>query len=128
MTEAPPSPNQKRILLVDDEEDLRDILKDLLTRKGMAVEVAQGFETAMLAIEQRDFDLVISDYLMKGPTGLDLFKRMSKSIPLILLTGCSDICSRDASGSGVHAILEKPVDFKHLLNCVSEALGGSRAK
>ena len=61
-----------RILVVDDERSMQEFLEIFLRRQGYDVVTAGDVETALLAFENDDFDLVISDIQMPGRSGLDL--------------------------------------------------------
>lgn len=78
-----------RLLVVDDEEDLREMLGRLLTTEGYDVELADSSASALAALERHRPDLVILDVMLSGEDGFDLLAaiRRSSNVPVILLTG-----------------------------------------
>jgi YesN/AraC family two-component response regulator len=80
-----------RVLVVDDEPDLRELLKMILLKENWDVTEAENGSIAKMLITEQDFDLVISDIRMPEMNGLDLYKwnLNNKKIPTILITGFS---------------------------------------
>lgn len=78
-----------RLLVVDDEPDLREMLGRLLTTEGYDVDLADSGTTALAALERQRPDLVILDVMLNGEDGFDLLAsiRRSSNVPVILLTG-----------------------------------------
>jgi len=70
-----------RILVVDDERSMQEFLEILLRREGYDVSCAGDVESALLALESDDFDVVISDLQMPGKTGLDLLHALRETSP-----------------------------------------------
>jgi len=106
------------ILLVEDHEDTRDILKRLLTMRGFRVSVAEGVQTAgKLAREAGPIDILISDVGLPDGTGFDALRVVNEAQPVkgIALSGYGmekDIQQSIKAGFTSH--LTKPVDFDHL--------------
>jgi DNA-binding NtrC family response regulator len=102
----------KTLLIVDDEPDLRGILSSELEYLGAKVYQAENVTAAKLIIDQHNIDLVISDIRMPGETGIDLLSYIkSKSNdgpPVILITGFADITNQSAMEKGAAALLSKP--------------------
>jgi DNA-binding NtrC family response regulator len=91
----------EKILIVDDEREMLQVLTRIFTRKGYEVHSAECGEDAWKAIEETMFDLVISDLAMEDLSGLDLLERVRSTdatIPFIIVTGVGTI------ESAVHAI------------------------
>src|SRR5262245_36618561 len=83
-----------RILVVDDEVELREAVKDLLSRNGYAVEQAASAQEALALVSANQFDLVISDIIMPGMDGIALLKslrRQQDDLPVLMITGNSTI-------------------------------------
>ena len=80
-----------RILLVDDEESLRLTFEMLLKRAGYeSVTGVSSFDDAIKVIEQEKFDLIISDIVLQGASGIELLrqiKEMGKTCPVVMITG-----------------------------------------
>jgi DNA-binding NtrC family response regulator len=102
----------KTLLIVDDEPDLRGILSSELEYLGAKVYQAENVTAAKLIIDQHHIDLVISDIRMPGETGIDLLNyiksKSSDAPPVILITGFADITNQSAIEQGAAALLSKP--------------------
>ena len=78
-----------RILIVDDERSMREFVSILLRKQGYTVELATSGEEAVEALDQQDFDLVLTDLKMPGISGLEVLehaKRRDPSTQVILMT------------------------------------------
>jgi DNA-binding NtrC family response regulator len=109
------------ILLVDDDPELREILRDSLAAAGHVVVEAHDGAKASTALREREFDLVLSDVQLPGAVdGLALLSLVRREVPLtdfILMTGFADV--RDAVGAlkvGASDYLTKPFDIEELLH------------
>jgi signal transduction histidine kinase/CheY-like chemotaxis protein len=127
--EMPPPPAavgaepQGRILVVDDEADVREMLADVLMSRGHHVTMAGGGREALRSFEQGDYDLVITDLGMPDVNGWEVaraIKAMRASMPVLLLTGWAD--ALDADAGRVDAVIKKPFDVSKLAAAVSAAL------
>ncbi len=118
--------SRKSILVVDDEKGQREILEVILSGEGYDVTTASSGEAALKFVDDRRFDLVLSDLKMTGMTGLDLLKELSQkdpSIMVILLTAHGTVDSAvDALRLGAFDYLQKPYDREKLLETISRAL------
>ena len=114
-----------RLLVVDDDLDTCANLADILTDIGYEVRTAPDAATALRALDEQAFDIVLLDLKMPGMDGLQLYrelKRRSASTVAILITGFADSETRArAEQLGVWRILPKPVDVPALLPLISEA-------
>ncbi len=128
----PTSPAQTRqavpahILVVDDEESIRDLCARVLTRAGYAVVTAPSGEEAVVRLAQEAFDLLISDIRMPGISGLEVLERAKATFPrirVVLITGFGtpQMLTR-AQQSGADRILTKPFNPMELLAAVRESL------
>ena len=112
------------ILIVDDEQRQREIYRDVLEGEGYSAETAASGEAALRLLNQKRFDLVITDLNLTGMTGVDLLGAIVKAdatVAVVLITGYPSIQSAiDATKKGVYAYLEKPVDRARLLEVVQE--------
>ena len=115
----------RRILIVDDEADIREILMDYFEDLGEVVGAESG-EAAVVALEARRFDLVISDYNMPGMNGLELLRHLNSrggDIPLIWITGRSSReLVEEAWKEGVFDYFDKPFDLEQVRKSVISAL------
>ncbi|MHB1560056.1 MAG: hybrid sensor histidine kinase/response regulator [Isosphaeraceae bacterium] len=115
-----------RILLVDDNDDTRNSLAELLTRRGHEVRGASGVDAALRAADSADFDLLISDIELIDGTGLQLVQalRTTRPVPAIALSGMGssdDMELSRAAGFDLH--LMKPIDMPELEEAI-ERVGG----
>lgn len=122
-------PNE-RILIVDDDENLRWVLQTQLEDAGYAVEAAPDASAALELLESARPQLIVTDLRMPGLSGLDLLQRVRESnpeLPVIILTAFGTIQSAvEAVKAGAANYLTKPVDFEELAIVVSRALERSR--
>ena len=117
------------ILVVDDDEAIRDMLQLLLTRKGHSVEVAANGGEGERLIGQSVPDLVITDMMMPEEDGMELLMHLrahAPNIPIIAISGGGRGFSYDplptAEKLGAHRTFAKPLDPKELLSAVQELL------
>ncbi len=114
------------ILIVDDEEGIREIVRELVSDiSPNIIEAADGKE-AVEKIEQSTPSLIISDYNMPGMDGLELLKHVRElkiAAPVIWITGRgSTELYREAWRFGVYDYFEKPIDFSPFREAVKGAL------
>lgn len=79
-----------KVLIVDDEEPVRDLFKDLLEREGYAVKSAGSGEEALELINQDNFEVVLLDIKLPGISGLETLKRIkgiNENLIVIMITG-----------------------------------------
>jgi CheY-like chemotaxis protein len=113
-----------RIILVDDNTVVRDMLIDLVASLGYAADAAESGEEALALFDQEPYDMVLTDLLMPGLTGWDVLdgvRRRDPSIPVIIITGSPVIGDARASQPGV-AVVKKPVDVKLLDSLIKRML------
>ena len=118
---------ENRILVVDDEKEIRDFLYKALTRLGgFHVEVAETAEEALHKIEKEPFDLVMTDLKMPKMDGLQLMAEIAKSKPEILtimMTGHGTIDSAlEAMKRGASDYLMKPLNLDELIIRIGKVL------
>ena len=110
--------NKFHILVVDDDNKIRDLLKQFLTDKGFIVSTAVDSQDAKSKIEIFNFNLLVLDVMMPGQTGYELTKELkqTKNIPIILLTAKGEVESRiHGLELGADDYLGKPFEPKELL-------------
>ena len=116
-----------RILIVDDEESLRLTFEMLLKRAGYeSVTGVSNFDDAIATVEKENFDLIISDIVLQGASGIDLLrqiKEMGKNCPVVMITGYPNIeTAAEAVRLGAFDYVPKPVKKDELLKIVALAL------
>lgn len=123
-----PEKGAERILLVDDEESITEVGRELLQNLGYHVETRTASREALEAFRAAPdkYDLVITDQTMPNMTGLDLASELRKikpDLPIILCSGFSiNINQKRAKASGVKAFVMKPFLIEQLSEAVRTAL------
>jgi CheY-like chemotaxis protein len=124
-SESPPG-RRARILVIDDEPEMRETLEAVLASEGYQVDTA---ETGMVAIERaktESFDLAIADLRMPGLSGIETIaslRRLHPNLAVVVVSGyVSEESTQRCLEEGVFRILVKPVHFEKLLQVVEDAL------
>jgi two-component system phosphate regulon response regulator OmpR len=113
MTEPAP-----HLLIVDDDERIRDLLRKFLIRHGFLVSVARDAAHARRVLAGLDFDLIVMDVMMPGESGLELTRalRETHSTPILLLTAKGETTDRiEGLEAGGDDYLPKPFEPRELL-------------
>lgn len=122
-----------RILVVDDEADIRELVKEILTDEGYVVEVAaDATQARALRIKQQP-DLILLDIWMPDVDGVTLLKEWKTqgrlTMPVVMMSGHGTVHTAvEATRLGAFDYLEKPVSYKHLLETVKKAMDSRRAR
>jgi two-component system phosphate regulon response regulator OmpR len=106
------------ILVVDDDDRIRELVKEYLNENGFIVSTGNSAEEAKIRLEYITFDLIVLDVMMPGQNGFDLTKEIKKtsSIPIILLTAKGEVENRiEGLELGADDYLAKPFEPKELL-------------
>jgi len=122
-----------RILVVDDEEAIREIVSSMLTTVGYACKQAgSGMEALAVLTSGEDFELMLSDLMMADLDGIGLLERTKErypDMPVVMVTAVHDISvALAAIRNGAYDYLLKPFEREQLLNTVSRALENRRLK
>ncbi len=110
--------NKFHILIVDDDDKIRNLLKDYLSENNYIVSTAEDAEEAKTKLNYLKFDILILDVMMPGQDGYELTKEIKKSIkvPIILLTAKGEVENRiKGLELGVDDYIGKPFEPKELL-------------
>ncbi len=110
--------NRKHILVVDDDNRIRNLLKDYLNNNNFLTSSAKDGNEAMEKISVFEFDLIVLDVMMPGKSGFELTKEIKKNndIPIILLTAKGEVENRiKGLEYGADDYLGKPFEPKELL-------------
>jgi len=115
------------ILIVDDEESIRLTFEMFLTRAGYGpIVTAASVQEAIDAIQQQDFQLIISDIVLEGARGTDLLKQLRATgikCPVVMITGYPNLeTAAEAVRHGAFDYVPKPVNKETLLRFVGQAL------
>ena len=113
------------ILIVDDDNRIRELIKEYLEEKNFIVSTANDAEEASEKIKLVNFEIIVLDIMMPGESGLALTKKLRKNIstPIILLTAKGEIDDRIIGlESGADDYLVKPFSPKELLLRINNIL------
>ncbi len=119
---------RKHVLIVDDEPAVRRTVRGALESSGIECAESENGATALAWLEEHHVDLVLADYHMPIMGGLTLLERVNVTLNgrtprVILLSGViDDIHKHKAMGLGAYAIIDKPCNFRELVEKVNEAL------
>ena len=106
------------ILVVDDDDRIRELVKEYLKENKFVVSTANSAEEAKIKLNYFKFDLIVLDVMMPGQNGFDLTKEIKKnlSVPIILLTAKGEVENRiEGLELGADDYLGKPFEPKELL-------------
>ena len=123
-------PNRHQLLVVDDEPDLRTLYELTLLREGYDVETAESVGDAWSKLQDRRFDVVITDMRLPDGTGLELLKRLEaehRAEQAIVITAYGSAENAvEALKAGAYDYLTKPVDLRQFRSAVSSAASQAR--
>jgi DNA-binding response OmpR family regulator len=113
-----------RVLVADDDDDIRDLVAMTLRMAGYAVATTNDGPSVLAAIDRRCPDVAVLDVVMPGISGFEICRRLrdrpgTSTLPVILLSakaGPEAICT--GLDAGATSYLTKPIDFQRLLNDV----------
>jgi putative nucleotidyltransferase with HDIG domain len=119
--------NKGRILITDDENDIRELLKDFLDNEGHQCQLAaNAFEALEKFKQDRNFDIIMSDIRMPGKSGLELLeeiKRIDPDVMVIMISAVKDIESAiSAMEKGAYDYVSKPFKLNEVAFAASKAL------
>jgi DNA-binding NtrC family response regulator len=113
------------ILIIDDEEEILECIKDILEAEGHKVSVSRESESSLRLLDQKHFDLVITDLRMPAIHGnylIEIIKAKCPALPIIVLSGYVE-SEEELFKIGACTVLSKPVGIDRLLQAVNEACG-----
>ena len=124
--------NSARILVVDDEPNIRELLEEILSEEGYEVTTAADAEHARAARREQNYDLTLLDIWMPDTDGISLLKEWSESgalDPVVMMSGHGTVDSAvEATRLGALDFIEKPVSLTKLLRTVQKALASRRTR
>jgi CheY-like chemotaxis protein len=115
--------SQKRVLVVDDDADIRLLLKTMLLQRGLVVDAADSGKSALELIQQNNYAVVLLDLMMPGMDGFGVLEKLNDPAmpsPVVLVITGADRASIDRARGAqlVHGIVRKPFDPDELGNLV----------
>jgi DNA-binding NtrC family response regulator len=118
--------SHERILVVDDEENVRVLFSRILQKEGYEVECASSGTEAIEKLANNCFDLVVTDLKMNGVDGLDVVRKgktVNQTMPFILISGYgTSQTAGTAAREGADMFLMKPIEISELKLAVKKAL------
>lgn len=124
-----PTPERRgraRVLVIEDEDDVRSILSDILTDGGHEVETASDGAQGLELFSKKDFDLVFTDLGMPGMSGWQVaekVKQINRNVPVALITGWNiEPKESEMASNGVDLIVYKPFEVNQVLQLVQEGM------
>jgi CheY-like chemotaxis protein len=113
-----------KVLIMDDERDLREIWAEALTEAGHQVRTAPDAIEGMKLIGLHEFDIVLLDFNMPRLSGLEMLKRLRRvetDLPIVVITGIADpTVNRAVKEAGATGVYGKPISLKELTGIVSQ--------
>jgi two-component system response regulator PilR (NtrC family) len=117
---------KKRVLVVDDEQDVREILDSVLKKLDYIPFVAEGGEQALEILRNNKIDVILSDLYMPGMDGIELLKRvrtLKKNIVFLIITAHPTIeTAVDAIKKGAYDYLTKPFHIEEVRLKINRAI------
>lgn len=111
----------RRVLVVDDDTHIRNLLREFLTRCGYVVDCAGNGEEAISFLRSNDYNILITDYMMPGINGIDLIKKirnLKMSLPVIGISSLHN--GRGFLAAGANLFLAKPFILSELKNALQK--------
>jgi len=118
--------NNHRIMVIDDEKIVGDMAKLSLEQEGYQVETFLNAEPALKRMQEEKFDVVVTDYKMKGIDGMEVLRTVKDRYPatqVIMITAFANLdAAIEALRRDVHDFFPKPVKIKELKASIKRAL------
>jgi signal transduction histidine kinase/CheY-like chemotaxis protein len=121
-----------RLLVVDDEDFVRDLLGEILEAEDCLVELAQDGTEALALFREQEFDGVFTDVGMPGMSGWELareIRQLNKHVPIAIITGWGELVgSNEQRAAGVDWVIAKPFTAERIADLVREINGRTAAR
>jgi DNA-binding NtrC family response regulator len=115
-----------KILIIEDDDEMRSLLKDFVEEEGFEADSVEKGISAFKKLMTESFDLIITDIRMPGYSGLDILpelKRLQPEIPIVVITAFgSEEVYHKALSRGANAYLEKPIHFHKLKELIYDII------
>jgi len=130
-TSTLPEPRQ-RVLIVDDEPEMANVIEQALSRRGYEAVQLNSANAAWDLLEREDFDVVVTDLNMRGMSGVELTDRVAKNrkdLPVIVITAFGSLETAIATlRAGAYDFITKPFDIDQLVVAVERAAQNKRLR
>lgn len=114
------------ILVVDDEDEIRELIREFLERRGFRALAAASADAAWQFLETEKVSVILSDIRMPGASGLDLLRRVREgrpALPVVLMSAFADVTRDEARRQGAAEFISKPFDPDRLVDLIRTLLG-----
>ena len=119
-----------RILIIDDEQVIRDLLHDVLSSRGFLVNTAEDAKSGLTTAASAPHEIIFTDIRMPGMNGLEVCRQLRRICPesqVIMMTGYGlEEMIQEALHLGAFASVKKPFDIQDIFDLVDRALGGAQ--
>jgi CheY-like chemotaxis protein len=124
------APFSLHVLVVDDDEIVRELIATILRRAGATIDCVAEGESALRQLRSRTYDAVILDLMLPRMNGFEVLREIKNSIPdllprVIVVTAASENTLRDFDASGIRKLLRKPFDIDELVMAVVQPVRGA---
>src|SRR5262249_1459993 len=114
------------VLIIDDEEEIRESIEILLTSEGLTIETASNGEDGLKKIEDRSYDAVLLDLMLPGRSGMEVqkdIKRIDPTLPVVIITAIGAVETAVAAiKDGSYDYITKPWNNEKLVVIVTNAI------
>ncbi|HEX2061933.1 MAG TPA: response regulator [Thermoanaerobaculia bacterium] len=116
----------RRVLVADDDAGIRTLLRALLERRGVAVELVADGDAALARIGSKTYDAILLDLMMPAANGFEIVRRLQDDHPhvldyVIVVTAAAERTLRQFDASAVRRVFRKPFDIDELVDEVLAA-------
>lgn len=115
-----------KILIIDDERSIRNVLVDILSGEGHSVDAAEDGYVGLQSMKSSKYDLIFCDVKMNGMDGVEVLKKMMEGYPgqcVVMISGHGTVDTAvECIKLGAFDFIEKPIDLNRLLDCLRSAL------
>ncbi|MBA4371704.1 MAG: hypothetical protein C0402_02450 [Thermodesulfovibrio sp.] len=116
----------ERLLIVEDEETLRESLKRVLTQAGYEVDSVGSSEAALQTLDKKSYELIITDIILPGVNGIQLLKKCkekNEKVKFLIITAFASIeTAVEAIRAGAFDYLVKPIQHQEIKDTIRKAL------
>jgi len=124
--------HEKKILVVDDDKDLCNLISDIISEEGYIVQKAYDAKTAISKILDENIDVMIIDNKLSGSSGINVIEQskfLNPGLKTIMISAYGNTNTKlRARDLGVYDFLDKPFDIKDLIKTVSELIFNKNQK